>query len=76
MTHAVVVWPSNSFYGIAACNARFWTMLLNDPHRFSLGRGQRMTESAASIDCMTCLVCAPAYDEACTAESPPTNEIA
>jgi hypothetical protein len=76
VTHAVVLAPDCDLAGCTVCNLRFWTVRLGTPSVFSLGRDQRMTDSEAPIDCMACLVGAPAYDEACNDGSPPTKEIA
>jgi hypothetical protein len=79
LTHAVVVPPEFRFDGVTACDVRFWTVLLG-PSNWTLGSlagwSQRMAESDGLVDCMTCLVRAAAYDEACTDGSPPTSETA
>lgn len=80
VTHAVVLPPDHGLAGCTACNVRFWTGQLARGSVFVYGgdirRDERMADVEADVDCMSCLVGLPVYDEACTDESPPTNETA
>lgn len=75
ITHAVRWSPNEGFAGCTTCNVRFWTVRLGTPSLLSLGRDQRMAETGASVDCMSCLADST-YDEACNDGSPPTSETA
>lgn len=75
VTHAVVLQHEFRLAGVTACGNRFWVGLLGPPDLF-FGFGasaRRMAASQRSVDCMSCLVSLPAYDEACTDGSPPTS---
>lgn len=73
ITHAVVLESSHELAGCTACDIRFWTVRQGNPLMVSSHWSRRMaeTEAEAVVDCMSCLVKLPTYDEACTEGSPP-----
>ena len=73
ITHAVVLEPDHGLAGCTACDIRFWTVRLGTPSVFVIGRDERMADVETDVDCMSCLVGLPAYDEACTEGSPPES---
>lgn len=75
VTHAVVLEPDFGFAGNTACDLRYWTVRLGRPNAYTYVyvRLLRMAETEAPVDCMSCLVALPAYDEACTEGSPPKS---
>lgn len=62
IVHAVMMRPDFNFTGSTACGFRFHPEGLGSPALF-LGRYQRMEKTDKDVNCMSCLVCLPIYDE-------------
>lgn len=75
VTHAVILVP-DVLTGCTACDLRFWTVRQGRHLMASSHWSRRMAETEADVNCMSCLVRLPAYDEACTEGLPRPSETA